>query len=323
RCSPTSACSPRSCSIWPARPSAGKSPASISWICARSRLPISCAPCRTPRTDRSRPSAVRGGPDDGGNPWSAAIIPRGPWGVAPRAAGGRAAGRGLRAQAAGRPRSRLRSGRGDRRARRRPGCWTRDRAARCRGRPRPCRRRDRSPRHRRRRAGAPARAGGRREDVDAARARVAAAEAQIATSEKAIADATVSSPLSGVVTEKLADAGELLQPRTPLVIVTDLDHSWANVYVDEPIVPRLRLGQAATVFTDAGGPGIAGTVSYIASKAEFTPRNVQTADDRSKLVYRVKVSVDNASGVLKPGMPVEAEIPFRNGRGTVPGTDAG
>jgi HlyD family secretion protein len=154
------------------------------------------------------------------------------------------------------------------------------------------------------------RAGARREDVDAARARVAAADAQIATSEKAVADATVSSPLSGIVTEKLADAGELIQPRAPLLIVTDLDHAWANVYVDEPMVPRLRLGQAATVFTDAGGAGIAGTVSYIASKAEFTPRNVQTADDRSKLVYRVKVSVDNANGVLKPGMPVEAEIPF-------------
>jgi len=64
------------------------------------------------------------------------------------------------------------------------------------------------------------------------------------------------------------------------------------------------------VFTDAGGPGVPGTVSYIASKAEFTPRNVQTAADRSKLVYRVKVSVNNAAGVLKTGMPVEADIPF-------------
>jgi len=155
------------------------------------------------------------------------------------------------------------------------------------------------------------RAGARREDVDAARARVAAADAQIATWDKAMADATVSSPLAGIVTEKLADVGELLQPRTPLVIITDLDHAWANVYVDEPLVPRMRLGQGATVFTDAGGPGIGGTVSYIASKAEFTPRNVQTADDRSKLVFRVKVSVNNADGLLKPGMPVEAEIPLR------------
>jgi HlyD family secretion protein len=154
------------------------------------------------------------------------------------------------------------------------------------------------------------RAGARREDIDAARAHVAAAAAQIATWEKAVADASVVSPLSGIVTEKLADVGELLQPPAPLVVVTDLDHAWANVYVDEPVVPRLRLGQPATVFTDAGGPGISGKVSYIASKAEFTPRNVQTAEDRSKLVYRIKVSVDNRSGVLKTGMPVEAEIPL-------------
>ena len=94
-------------------------------------------------------------------------------------------------------------------------------------------------------------------------------------------------------------------------MVTDLAHVWANVYVDEPSVPRLRLGQAATLFTDAGGAGIPGIVSYISSNAEFTPRNVQTAEDRSKLVYRVKVSADNANGTLKAGMPVEADIPFK------------
>jgi HlyD family secretion protein len=154
------------------------------------------------------------------------------------------------------------------------------------------------------------RAGSRREEIDVARARVAAAAAQIATLEKALADATIVSPLTGIVTEKLAEVGELLGPRAPVVIVTDLDRVWANVYVDEPIVPRLRLGQPATVFTDAGGPGLPGTVTFISSKAEFTPRNVQTAEDRSKLVYRVKVSVNNPDGTLKTGMPVEAEIPF-------------
>jgi HlyD family secretion protein len=64
------------------------------------------------------------------------------------------------------------------------------------------------------------------------------------------------------------------------------------------------------LFTDAGGPGVNGTISYISERAEFTPRNVQTAEDRSKLVYRLKVSVDNTSGLFKAGMPVEAEIPF-------------
>lgn len=166
-----------------------------------------------------------------------------------------------------------------------------------------------------REASARLRAGSRREDIDAARARVAAAAALIATWDKAVADATVTAPIAGIVAEKLADVGELLQPRAAIVVLTDLDHVWANVYVDEPVVPRLRLGQPATLFTDAGGPGLAGTVSYISSKAEFTPRNVQTAEDRSKLVYRVKVSVNNAGGTLKVGMPVEAEIPFADAPG--------
>jgi HlyD family secretion protein len=113
--------------------------------------------------------------------------------------------------------------------------------------------------------------------------------------------------MAGVVSEKLADVGEILQARAPVVTVTDLDHVWANVYVDEPVVPRLRLGQPATLFTDAGG-SLAGTVSNISSRAEFTPRNVQTAEDRSKLVYRIKVTADNHDGVLKTGMPVEAEL---------------
>jgi HlyD family secretion protein len=153
-------------------------------------------------------------------------------------------------------------------------------------------------------------AGSRPEEIAAARARVAFADAQLAILDKAIADATILSPVEGIVTERVADVGELVQPRTPLLVVTDLDHAWANVYVDEPAVPRLRLGQQATLFTDAGGEGVPGAISYISDKAEFTPRNVQTAEDRSQLVYRVKIAVNNSAGVLKTGMPVEAEIPF-------------
>jgi HlyD family secretion protein len=154
------------------------------------------------------------------------------------------------------------------------------------------------------------RAGARREEIEGATARVAATAAQIATLEKSVADATVTTPIAGVVTEKVVDPGELIAPRAPIVVVTDLDHVWANVYVGEPDVPRLKIGQRATLFTDAGGDGIPGTITYISDKAEFTPRNVQTADDRSKLVYRVKIAADNSRGTLKVGMPVEAEIPF-------------
>jgi HlyD family secretion protein len=160
------------------------------------------------------------------------------------------------------------------------------------------------------------RAGAREEEIEAARARVAVADAQIAALQKNLDDATVRAPGDGVVTEKLAELGEVIAPRTPLIVVSDLDHAWAEVFVDEPDVPRLRLGQAATVFTDAGGSGIPGKVSFISSKAEFTPRNVQTAEERSKLVYRVKIAVDNRDGVLKEGMPVEAEIPFQASGGS-------
>ncbi len=154
-------------------------------------------------------------------------------------------------------------------------------------------------------------AGARRQEIEAARARVATVDAQIAVLEKAVRDATVVSPGQGVVTQKLVEPGELVAPRTALVIVTDLDRAWANVYVDEPVVPRIRLGQTATVRTDAGGDALPGIVTYISPRAEFTPRNAQTAEERSKLVYRLKVSVDNRAGVLKAGMPVEAELPLQ------------
>jgi len=151
------------------------------------------------------------------------------------------------------------------------------------------------------------RAGARPQEIEGARARVAAADAQIASLQKNLADAVLKAPVGGLVTSKLIDAGEMVQPGTPLVVITDLDHAWANVYVDEPSVPRLRLGAPAVLVTDAG-QRLNGSITFISPKAEFTPRNVQTAEERSKLVYRVKVSVDNRDGVLKPGMPVEAEL---------------
>lgn len=154
------------------------------------------------------------------------------------------------------------------------------------------------------------RAGFTKLEISVAETRVAVVDAQIATLEKSVSDATVTSPLAGVVTTRLVDAGEIVLPRTPLVVVSDLDHAWANVYVDEPLVPRLTLGQTATLVTDAG-QRLEGTVTFISPKAEFTPRNVQTADERAKLVYRIKVTVDNRDGVLKQGMPVEAELGLR------------
>ena len=151
------------------------------------------------------------------------------------------------------------------------------------------------------------RAGARPQEIDAARARLASVDAQIATVQKTLADAVVTAPAGGIVTSKILHTGEMVAPRSPIVVVTDLDHAWANVYVDERLVPQLRIGQAATLITDAG-QRLAGTITFISPKAEFTPRNVQTAEERSKLVYRIKVTADNRQGLLKPGMPVEADL---------------
>ena len=152
------------------------------------------------------------------------------------------------------------------------------------------------------------RAGARPQEIAAARARVSAVEAQIATVQKTLNDAVVKTSTGGIVTSKIQHAGEMAAPRAPIVVVTDLDRAWANVYVDERLVPQLKIGQAIPLVTDAG-QRLPGTITFISPKAEFTPRNVQTAEERSKLVYRIKVTADNREGVLKPGMPVEAELP--------------
>jgi len=137
-------------------------------------------------------------------------------------------------------------------------------------------------------------AGARAEDVRQAEAQVVAATSEIAAIDVEIGNAQTD-----------LDRFEAL-----LSANADLDHAWANVFVPEPVVPRIALGQAATVRTDAG-TSLPGKVTYISPRAEFTPRNVQTADERSKLVYRVKVSVDNSAGTLKQGMPVDADFVLR------------
>jgi HlyD family secretion protein len=152
-----------------------------------------------------------------------------------------------------------------------------------------------------------AEAGSRPEEIDAARARVAAADARIAQLEQQIKDAAMLSPVAGVVTEKVAEEGELLARGSAVVVVTDLADAWLTVYVAEPDLARIRLGQTAEVRTDDGQTR-QGKVTFIASQAEFTPRNVQTRDERVKLVFKVKVGLPNQDGLFKPGMPAEARL---------------
>ena len=149
--------------------------------------------------------------------------------------------------------------------------------------------------------------GSRPQEIASSRARTAAVDARIAQLEQQRKDAVITSPVGGVVTEKIAQAGELLQPGAGLCVVTDLADAWLTVYVGGPDLARIRIGQEAEVVTD-DGQSRKGKITYISSQAEFTPKNVQTRDEREKLVYKVKVGLDNHDGLFKPGMPAEARL---------------
>ena len=150
------------------------------------------------------------------------------------------------------------------------------------------------------------RAGPRPEEIDAARAKKSVAEAVVATIEQRMVDATVPSPRDGVITSRAAEPGELLLPGALLEVLTDIDHPWLEAYVDEPSLADIKLGDTVTVRVDGREGSLAGKVSFISSVAEFTPKNVQTPEERAKLVFKVKVSLDNPDGILKPGMPADA-----------------
>jgi HlyD family secretion protein len=149
----------------------------------------------------------------------------------------------------------------------------------------------------------------RPEDVKAALARVDQAVYSARLLEKSIQDCTVRSPTAGIVTEKLVEEGELAAPGTGLYVITNLDTVKLTIYVPETDLGNIRLGQQARISVDSRPDTIfPGTVTYISPIAEFTPRDIQTKDDRVKLVYAVKIEMANPQGVFKPGMPADAAL---------------
>jgi HlyD family secretion protein len=142
-----------------------------------------------------------------------------------------------------------------------------------------------------------------------AQGRVETAQGALAAAEKRLRDAVVKAPLSGTALLKIREPGETVSPGQPIVRLANLGDMWLRVYVPETDMHRVKLGQAAEVMID-GAPGKAykGRVTEIAQEAEFTPKNVQTREQRVKLVFGVKVSVENPERELKPGMPADARI---------------
>jgi HlyD family secretion protein len=134
-------------------------------------------------------------------------------------------------------------------------------------------------------------------------------KAQVQISETQLADTEARSPISGVVLVKSAEPGEVLAAGTTVVTIGDLEHPWLRAYINETDLGRVKLGQKVKLTTDSyPGKVYWGKISFISSVAEFTPKQIQTKEERVKLVYRIKVDVDNSSHELKNNMPVDAEI---------------
>ena len=152
--------------------------------------------------------------------------------------------------------------------------------------------------------------GPRPERIAAQRAAVAQAEAAVRQLDATLANAVVRAPFDGVVTVKDREEGEIVGAGTPVVTVTDLGDRWVRIYVREDRIGAVRLGESASVTADTyPGKRYEGTVSYIASVAEFTPRTVQTEEERVKLVYAVKVRITGDTLVdLKPGIPADVTL---------------
>ena len=127
---------------------------------------------------------------------------------------------------------------------------------------------------------------------------------QIAQIEDRLAKCRIVSPVSGTVLTKYAEAGEFASAGKPLFKVADLDRVFLRAYVTSAQLSEIRLGQEVKVYSDYGKGYVKeypGTVTWISDKSEFTPKNIQTEDERKNLVYAVKVAVDN-DGLVKLGM---------------------
>lgn len=156
----------------------------------------------------------------------------------------------------------------------------------------------------------PQRVRARLAEASSMRAQATAAEARVREAATQIADLTVSAPLTARVSNRYANAGEVIAAGTPIFGLTDLANVYLKGYVPEPMIGRIRLGQAAQIWTDAWPEApFEARVGYIAARAQFTPKEVQTRDERTKLVYEVRLyPLADPGGKLLPGQPADGMI---------------
>lgn len=149
----------------------------------------------------------------------------------------------------------------------------------------------------------------RKEEIDQAKAELDRAIAQMDLIRKSIRDCYISAPISGTVVKKYVEVGELLNPSSSLLKLSDLSRVLLKIYVSDKDLGRVKLGARAEVTNDTyPDKKYYGVVEFISPEAEFTPKNIQTRDERVKQVFAVKISIPNTSFELKSGMPADAVL---------------
>jgi HlyD family secretion protein len=147
------------------------------------------------------------------------------------------------------------------------------------------------------------------QELSARRAEIDKARAQEGMSQSQLDDTVITAPVGGVVLVKSAEIGEVVAAGTTIATLADVEHPWLRAYINEKDLGRIKLGMKVKLSTDSFQNKIyMGTITFISSDAEFTPKQIQTKEERVKLVYRVKIEVDNTAGELKNNMPIDAEI---------------
>ena len=153
-------------------------------------------------------------------------------------------------------------------------------------------------------------AGPRREKIEAQRAQLEQARSAVAALDAAIANMTARAPFDGVVTARHREPGEIVPAGGAVLTLMNPDDRWVRIYVPENRVGAVRLGQRALIRSDTfPGKTYPGTVVFVSPEAEFTPKTIQTTEERVKLVYAVKVRITaDPGGELKPGMPADVRL---------------
>lgn len=152
-------------------------------------------------------------------------------------------------------------------------------------------------------------AGPRQESIEQARAKSQLAEEEVKQAKQQLSYTILLSPMDGVVLSTNAEPGEYLNPASPILTLGQIGKPWLRAYINEKSLGLLKLNQEVAVTTDSYPDKIySGRLSYISSQAEFTPKTVQTFEERIKLMYRIKVELDNTHDELKPGMPADGYI---------------